>query len=368
VEAAENGQPDVTAAQRDLVVIGASAGGVDALQQVVADLPAEFPAAILVVLHVAASGTSVLPQILSRSGPLPASFARDGDELERGQIYVAPADHHMLVHDGRVRLTRGPRENGHRPAIDPLFRSAARTFGNRTIAVILSGTLDDGTAGAAAVHAAGGVTVAQDPDDAINPSMPLSAIENAHVDHVASADEMSALLVRLVADGVPPAPREAASRSTASAATDLVCPECGGVLRQFQENGVFRFHCRVGHNYSGDALYGAQDARLEAALWAAIRSLEESASLSRRLAHDARRRGALATADRFDARELEAAQRADLIRSAILELSALDETPRAGEAEPVASEDDARRVTFAAAAADVDAGDDELPTEAAAGR
>jgi len=323
--------------------VGASAGGVEALRAVVTHLPPDLAATVFVVLHLPPVGTSVLPRILERAGQLRAVHASDGTKFERACIYIAPPDQHMRFADGHIKLDRGPRENGHRPAIDPLFRSAARTFGNRTIAVILSGTLDDGTAGAAAVHAAGGVTVAQDPDDAINPSMPLSAIENAHVDHVASADEMSELLVRLVADGVPPAPREAASRSTASAATDLVCPECGGVLRQFQENGVFRFHCRIGHNYSPEALYNAQDAKLEAALWAAIRSLEESATLSRRLAIQARDRGAVRTARRFDEREREAAERADLIRSAILSLSDLEELPSIGEAEPVASEDDARR-------------------------
>jgi len=306
-----------------LVVIGASAGGVEALQRVVRDLPASFPAPVVVVLHLPATAISRLPDILARAGALPARQVGDGagTKLEPGSILVAPPDRHVVCADHRLTLVEGPRENGVRPAIDPLFRSAARTFGERAIGVILSGTLDDGTAGVAAIHAAGGITVAQEPGDAICPGMPLSAIENAHVDHVARADELGGLLARLVTEPAGTTAGRHAARSRPSTATDLVCPECGGVLRQFAENGVARFHCRVGHDYSGQALYGAQDARLEAALWAAIRSLEESASLARRLARDARARGAAATARRFEARELEAAQRADLIRTALLRLS-----------------------------------------------
>jgi two-component system chemotaxis response regulator CheB len=340
-----------------LVVIGASAGGVEALQRVVRALPSSFPAPIVVVLHLPSTAVSRLPEILDRAGPVPARQATDGGRLEPGVILVAPPDRHVICSDHRLALVEGPRENGVRPAIDPLFRSAARIFGNGTIGVILSGTLDDGTAGIAAIHAGGGVTIAQEPSDAICPGMPQGAIENATIDHVAPADELGDLLVRLVrtpaADGRSPrspslhAPSRRSGPSDrdarASSSTDLVCPECGGVLRRFEENGVLRFHCRVGHTYSGDALFDAQDARLEAALWAAIRSLEESASLARRLATSARDRGAIATAQRFDNRELEAAQRADLIRSAILAMSDLEEVPPAGEPEPVSSEDDADR-------------------------
>jgi two-component system chemotaxis response regulator CheB len=326
-----------------LVVVGASAGGVEALQRMVGGLPATFPAAVVVVLHLSATADSRLTEILERAGSLPARTITDGMTLSSGVIHVAPPDRHVICTDHALRLVDGPRENGVRPAIDPLFRSAARTFRERAIAVVLSGTLDDGTAGVAAVHAAGGITLVQAPSDAIAPGMPNSAIEHAHADHVASAGELAELLTRVVAEPMSPPERSRAAPSDHSAATDYVCPECGGVLRRFEEDGVFRFHCRVGHNYSAEALSSAQDRRLEAALWAAIRSLEESASLARRLADDARQRGAVSTAQRFDARELEAAQRADVIRSAILELSDLDDMPAIGEAEPVASEDDAAR-------------------------
>jgi hypothetical protein len=197
-----NGQIYGPKQQRDLVVIGASAGGVDALQALVRNLPAEFPAAILVVLHVASTGTSVLPQILSRQGPLPAVFARDRDELRRGQIFVAPADHHMLIHDGRIRLTRGPRENGHRPAVDPLFRSAGRAAGRRTIAVVLSGLLDDGASGLRFIKASGGAAVVQDPEDALFPSMPKAAMALAHVDRIVPAYSMGDVLCALIEESI----------------------------------------------------------------------------------------------------------------------------------------------------------------------
>jgi two-component system, chemotaxis family, protein-glutamate methylesterase/glutaminase len=328
------------------VVIGASAGGVEALQRVVRGLPSSFPAPLAVVLHMPTTSISRLPDILSRAGSLPAFHAEDGARLEPGVIYVAPPDRHIICSDHRLTLVEGPRENGVRPAVDPLFRSAARTYRDRLIAVVLSGTLDDGAAGIAAVHANGGITIAQDPLDAICPGMPLAAIESTPVDHVAPADVISDLLVELLGAGPVIRPalvagRRPEPRTPGSITSDFVCPECGGVLRMFDDSGVFRFHCRVGHNYSPESLYAAQDARLEAALWAAIRSLEESASLARRLADGARQRRAEATARRFDAREQEAAERADLIRSAILTLSDLEETPPIGEAEPVASEDDA---------------------------
>jgi two-component system, chemotaxis family, protein-glutamate methylesterase/glutaminase len=342
-------EPDPSRRPDRVVLLGASAGGVEALQRVVRNLPAGFPAPIVVVLHVPSTAFSRLPDILARTSLLDARHVTDGDRLLPGTIFVAPPDRHVICADHRLSLVEGPRENGVRPAIDPLFRSAARAIGAGVIAGVLSGTLDDGTAGIAAVHAHGGVTIAQEPSDAICPAMPQSAIENATVDYVVAADDFGDLLSSLVArreEDVVPQPRR---RAAGSKATDLVCPECGGVLRQFEDNGVFRFHCRVGHNYSPEALYGAQDQRLEAALWAAIRSLEESASMARRLANAARDRGAKHTARRFDDREREAAQRADLIRSAILSLSDLDDTPTIGEAQPVASEDDARRPVAAGA-------------------
>jgi two-component system, chemotaxis family, protein-glutamate methylesterase/glutaminase len=197
--------------------MGASAGGVEALQRVVRGLPREFPSPIVVVLHLPPTAYSRLPEILSRAGVMPARHVADGDHLEPGTIHVAPPDRHVIAADHRVSLVEGPRENGVRPAIDPLLRSAARTWGDRVISVILSGTLDDGTAGTAAVHANGGVTIAQEPTDAICPGMPASAIDRAHVDYVVTADEMGELLMDLVSRAGLAAPLPAPRRRSAHA-------------------------------------------------------------------------------------------------------------------------------------------------------
>ena len=183
---------------RDLVVVGASAGGVEVLRQLAAGLPADLPACVLVVLHVSPTAASVLPGILDRAGPLPATHARDGSALEHARIYVAPPDFHLVVDDSAVRLEHGPPEHGHRPAVDALFRSAASVFGERVVGVVLSGALDDGALGLAAVKAGGGVTVAQDPEDAMYPSMPRSAIIRAGADHVVTAADLAELVRRLV--------------------------------------------------------------------------------------------------------------------------------------------------------------------------
>jgi two-component system, chemotaxis family, protein-glutamate methylesterase/glutaminase len=301
-----NGQAAAGRARRDLVVIGASAGGVDALQEIVAELPPEFPAAMLVVLHVASSATSVLPQILARRGPLPAAFAKDGDELTRGQIFVAPADHHMLVRDGHIRLTRGPRENGHRPAIDPLFRSAARARGGRAIGVVLSGLLDDGALGLRFIKQHGGSTVVQDPDESLFPSMPRAALELTNVDRIASPRAMARVLCELIEVPIDPS-HEADLGGDPAAGTDdldrveladpadtaalvdgppssLTCPECGGALWEQEDTGGVRFACHVGHAYSLATLVEEQGRSLEMSLWSALRALEERANMHRRLA------------------------------------------------------------------------------------
>lgn len=185
-----------------IVVIGASAGGVEALKQLVSGLPSDFPAPILVVLHIPSHGTSVLPAILSHAGSLPAVHPRAKELLMKGQIYIAPPDKHLLVKRGYLILTKGPRENGHRPAVDPLFLTAARSYGPQVIGVILSGALDDGTVGLAAIKNEKGVAIVQDPEDAIYPGMPQSAIENVEVDYVLPLVEIAPLLVRLAHEPV----------------------------------------------------------------------------------------------------------------------------------------------------------------------
>jgi two-component system chemotaxis response regulator CheB len=313
-------------AGHDLVVIGASAGGVEALGEAVGSLPADLPAAVLVVLHLPSNSNSALPGILGRRGSLPAEHAVHGEPIRGGRIYVAPPDRHLLVADGHVHLSRGPRENGHRPAVDPLFRSAARYYGPRVIGVVLSGALDDGTAGLLAIKGQGGVAVAQDPKDALYPGMPSSAIQHAGVDHVAPAAAMGAVLDRLVRQPAPGGPRdvpeelqfEVDSEELAMSAQDqhrpgrpsgFGCPDCNGVLWEIDEANLIRFRCRVGHAWSQESLVARQSETLESALWVALRSLEERAALSHRLAAFARNGGHPITAARFEeqAKEAEAA-------------------------------------------------------------
>src|SRR5919107_2308696 len=198
-------------ADHGIVVVGASAGGVEALAELAASLPSELSAAVFVVLHLPPTGTSALPEILHRHGPLPAAHVKDGEPIQPGRIYVAPPDHHLLLRTGHVHLSHGPRENGHRPAIDPLFRSAAREYASRVIGLVLSGSLDDGTAGLLAIKSRGGVAVVQDPADALYPGMPGSALEHLQVDHVLPAASMGQLLTTLTADLAQPPPDPAPS-------------------------------------------------------------------------------------------------------------------------------------------------------------
>jgi two-component system, chemotaxis family, protein-glutamate methylesterase/glutaminase len=317
-----------------VVVIGASAGGLEALTKLVAGLPRDLSAALFVVVHVSPTATSSLPAILSRHGPLPARHPTDDEPIEAGTIYVAPPDHHLLVRPGRVRLARGPRENGHRPAVDPLFRSAALHYGPRVIGVVLSGNLDDGSAGLVAVKARGGVALVQEPSEASFPSMPRSAVDNVAVDAclpvAALADEIARRARAPVRQGGPVSGDmriETDMAEVDSAAygdtsehpgTPSVygCPECGGVLWELQEGDLMRFRCRVGHAYSSDSLLAEQGEQLESALWAALRALDEERSLSERLAARARERRS-GTVGHFERRARDAATRGDLIRSVL---------------------------------------------------
>jgi two-component system chemotaxis response regulator CheB len=319
---------------RDLIVVGASAGGVEALQALVAGLPVDLPATVLVVLHLPEGGRSVLPEILTRCGPLPALHPDDGHPLRHGEILVAPPDRHLTVRDGAARLSHGPRENGHQPAVDPLFRAAARWRGPRVIGVILSGTLDDGTSGQAAVAAQGGITVVQDPDEALYPGMPLSVLDHVPVDHIASAAELGGLLGRLsrerfdVKPGTLSPPRTAAHgrepadvisndptstepRDPSGDPAGLGCPQCGGSLYEIGDGYLLRYRCRVGHAWSPDSLLAEQSDALESALWLALRTLEDRGSLCRRAerAAHARRQDHVARRFQVQAREAEGATR-----------------------------------------------------------
>src|SRR4051794_8885948 len=330
-------------AQRDIVVMGASAGGVETLAELAAGMPPEFPAAIFVVLHLLPTAHSVLPEILDRAGPLPASVAEDGAEIERGRIYVAPPDRHLLVMPNEIRLTHGPRENGHRPALDPLFRSAARAYGERVVGVVLSGSLDDGTAGLRLIKRMGGATVAQEPGDALYPSMPQNALVNGAAEHVAPISAMPGLLCEVIdspievfpravadpEDGEPAEPDRSDDDPRAGTLTGLTCPECGGALWEHLDNdGYVRFKCHVGHAYSPDSLEIAQSGQLETALWSALRALQERGDLFRRLA----RRSGPTSRHRFETKADEVGHHAKLLRGSIERLGSV---PAADEVDPV---------------------------------
>jgi two-component system, chemotaxis family, protein-glutamate methylesterase/glutaminase len=298
---------------------------VEALGELVERLPPELPAAVFIVLHVSPGGTSVLPQILARRTTLPVATASDGEPIERGRVYIAPPDHHMLIHDGRVVLTHGPRENGVRPAIDPLFRSAARAYGTRVIGVVLSGALDDGTAGLRMITEAGGMGLVQDPDEALYPSMPQHALEHDAPRAVPIGDMADAICAGLEEplslDPEPagtagnPDPHGVDERSDdvdprSGALTALTCPECGGALWEHDEEGLLRFRCHVGHAYSADSLDVGQSQAVEMALWAALRSLQERADLFRKLARRS-------TGSRFAEKARIADEHAEILRRVV---------------------------------------------------
>ena len=290
---------------RDLVVIGASAGGVPVLLDLAAALPADFPACVLVALHVGAH-RSLLPELMGARGPLPARHAQDGEPLRPGVILVAPPDHHMLVQDGVVRLNRGPRENHARPAIDPLFRSAALARGPRVIGVVLSGRLDDGSAGLQAIKRCGGLALVQDPDDAECPDMPASARRHVEVDACVPAAALARCLQDLMGAPLPahppPLPADIATdQAISTGAGDPMehlnaighpsrfsCPECAGVLWEIDGARPRRYRCHTGHGFTLRALAKTQDEATEDALWGAMRALQEREALLRERAVDAR--------------------------------------------------------------------------------
>lgn len=323
---------------RDIVVIGASAGGVEAISQFVKLLPSDLPAALFVVVHFPSFGISVLPQILSRAGSLPAVHPQDGEAIVPGKIYVAPPDYHLLVQRNHVRLSREPGENGHRPAIDTLFRSAARAYGRRVVGVILTGTLDDGTAGLGIIKARGGVSVVQDPEEALFDGMPRSAIENVAVDHILKLAEIASVLNEISHEPIEEGEtvsgeidREAKIVFQDKAALErgerpgnpspLTCPDCGGVLWELQDDNLIRFRCHVGHAYSSNSLLAEQSNSVETALWSAIRALEEKAALARRMAVQARQQNRLMSEAQFRKRAEEAEQHSALVRQVILQQS-----------------------------------------------
>jgi two-component system chemotaxis response regulator CheB len=303
----------------DIIVIGASSGGVAVLTSLVTLLPETLPAAVFVVLHVRPEVPSLLPAILTRVGSLPAAHAVDGEPIRTGRIYVAPPGKQIYLDRQRVAVEPAPRENVHRPAIDPLFRTAAHHHGSRVIGVILSGALDDGVAGLQAVKEAGGIAVVQDPADAGFASMPAHAMARVAVDHCVKGVDLAALLIQLVAAPAPDAgvrqvPLETyeevagtLERAVTTASTGvesvLTCPECGGILRdEVRQGDLPKFHCQRGHEYTIQTMLEAQGGAVEKALLTAIGCLEERSILVGKLAENARARGHDGVAAMFDDR------------------------------------------------------------------
>lgn len=292
--------------QREIVVIGGSSGGIDAVKTILGGLPRDLPAALGVVLHTPADGPGILGTILAYGTDWPVVTVRERERIERGKAYIAALDHHLIVEPGVVRAVRGPRENRFRPAVDPLFRSAAQVYGPRVIGVILTGGLDDGTAGLWAVKQLGGTAIVQDPADAMMDSMPKSALRHVRVDHCVPLAEIPPLLDRLTRAGTDEAPREVpesmeievnvAKEENALEAgvlklgspSNYACPECHGVLLQFREGDRMRFRCHTGHAYSAAALLSEFNDTIDQSLWNAVRGLEEKMLFLRHLAtHEA---------------------------------------------------------------------------------
>jgi two-component system, chemotaxis family, protein-glutamate methylesterase/glutaminase len=325
-------------ATKDIVVVGASAGGMGALERLVAGLPADLPAALFIVWHLAPGVQSVLPAVLKRAGPLPALNPSDGDPIRPGHVYVAPNDHHMLVERGYIRVTKGPKENRFRPAVDPLFRSAAYIYSTRVIGVVLSGALDDGTAGLWAIKLRGGTAVVQDPADAMHRSMPLNALDNVEVDYKAPVAEIGPLLGRLTREQAPPEPLTAADElermqgevKIAREADPLLedvfhrygelspftCPECHGVMSMLRDGKLVRFRCHTGHALSSGTLLESATEEAERRLFDAVRALDETIMLLHRLGAEYAKTGDTAAAEQCFNRARAAYERSRPIREA----------------------------------------------------
>lgn len=321
-------------AGHDIVVIGGSAGGVEALRRICAGLPTDLAATVFVVLHISPATRSVMPELLSRSGPLPARHPRDEEATSRGTIYVAPPDMHMLLRPGHVILRRGPLESSSRPAIDSLFRSAAVAYRSRVIGVVLSGLLDDGSAGLMAIKACGGICVVQEPDDAMWPEMPRNALAHDDVYYRATVAELPALLTHLVSEApgeMPPIPHhlivQAATAAREAATTpgrtkvgrpSPQCAQCGAELVAVSGPGMPRFRCPLGHAAPVDAApVASQDGELDRALQSALRMHRDRVVMFRRMQQTSEAQGFAYSAARWRAGADESAEAAQVIEDAM---------------------------------------------------
>jgi two-component system chemotaxis response regulator CheB len=319
-------------AKKDIIVIGGSAGSGTALQKVMADLPGDLPASIFVATHVPSHSPGYLAALLDRVSPLPVSHAIDGQPIEQGRVYIAVPDQHLLVIDGTVRLGNGPRENMTRPAIDPLFRSAALSYGPRVVGVVLSGMLNDGASGLWTIKSCGGTAVVQHPIDAEADQMPLAALEAAPVDEVAAAAELGQLLARLAlseaGEALPPPDSLALEVQIAAGArlgaealrqiadpSALSCPDCHGVLSEVRDERPLRYRCQIGHASTAEVLAGRTD-QVDEAMRIALRVMEERVTLVTRMEEDARQTGRTAVAELYESRAEEYSRYAEVLRAA----------------------------------------------------
>ena len=355
-------------ATHDTIVIGASAGGVQALSLLVANLPRELPAAVFIVLHIPPDAPSLLPSILARDSAVSVAHARDNEPIERGRVYVAPPDFHLLIEKEHVKLVHGPKENFHRPSIDALFRSAARWAGPRTIGVVLTGARSDGTAGMRAIKQRGGITIVQDPAEALFPSMPMNVVQGIKVDYSLPLREIAPLLNELSYqsaddEGRYPLPgsveieTEIAPQDLESdelirsveklgKVSKLTCPDCNGALWEMNDEEMLRFRCHVGHAFSAESLNDGQDQMIETALWSAVRALEEQIILAKRIIERARRTNLTRAVQKYEKRAQEAEDHSSTIRQLLLRIgkgdiaeTPLQETNKAGNSSSIPKPD-----------------------------
>jgi two-component system chemotaxis response regulator CheB len=328
--------------RHDIVVIGASAGGVDAITRLISELPENLQAAIFVVLHIPAHMPSYLTEIIKSKSKLPVVQAKDEQPIELGMIYVAPPDKHLLVHRDKVRVVRGPRENRHRPAIDPLFRSAAASYGPRVVGVLLTGLLDDGTAGFNSIKKAGGTLLIQDLNEAQYSEMPANAASMVDVDSILTITSLAREIVRLTTEEVKIAgvlqmdrddietrlvefDKQAISNEYRKGQPSVyACPDCKGVLWEIKEDEVVRYRCRSGHGFSAESLAIEQGEVIEDALWTALTTLEERASFLRKMAKGARKNSHYLNAAFYEKRIREAEENAEVIRKILIKTEAFE--------------------------------------------
>jgi len=317
---------------RDIIVMGASAGGVEALRQVASGFPSSLHAAVFIVIHLPPEADSMLPTIMARAGPLPAKHPENGEKISPGTVYVAPPNVHMILLDGHVRLSQGPKQNRHRPSVDTLFRSAAYSYGPRVIGAVLTGSLADGSAGLRSIQSRGGVTMVQDPNEARFPGMPRAAL-TVGVDYCLPLAEIASQMVKLTAEErlgeALPASKELEmeiKHDQGDLFVDLdrigepsyfTCPECHGTLWEIRDRELMRYRCRVGHGYSAEGLIEHMDETLEDSLWAATRSLMENAHLKDRVATRMIDKGNQQVGENFRAQAAEMRHHAETIRKLV---------------------------------------------------